>query len=266
MQNFLQFVRYQFLIRLAKSLPNTILRHDQKWPEAPKSCEEANRVLCKVHRRLVVRNYVRGLEPQRKRQLEMKYLAHELFKGRKCTYEGSVKNHFKDYRPDDLRSRVAGIENNVKNCGERLVYCTSVTKYDRHGYKPRERILTLSNAALYLHDAKDLKQKHKILLTELTGLTITNMGDCLLVLRIPPELKQQKGDLIINCPNVIEVVTKIIDAASQNKSLLSIVPPGEIQHGMNGGKKQGVIEVKKSDSEMMEITKRKGHLIVMTSC
>jgi len=254
------------LLRLAKALPNIILRHDQTWPAAPKSCAEASRVLCKVHRRLVVRNYVRGLDPQRKRQLEMKYLAHELFKGRKCTYEGSVKNHFIDYRPNNLKERIASIENNVKNSGERLVYCTEVTKYDRHGYKPRERILTLSNAALYLHDGKDYKLKHKIPLTDLTGLTITNMGDGLLVLRIPPEIKQAKGDLIINCPNVIEVVTKIIDAASQNKSLLNIVPPGEIQHGMNGGKKQGIIEVKKSDSEMMEITKRKGHLIVMTSC
>ncbi|CAL8120285.1 unnamed protein product [Orchesella dallaii] len=265
-EKFLQFVRYQFLRRLAKSLPNIILRHDQKWPSAPKSCAEANRILCKVHRRLVVRKYVRGLDPEKKRQLEMKYLAHELFKGKKCTYEGTVKNYFKEYRPEDLRSRVASIENNVRNSGERLLYCTTVTKYDRHGYKPRERILTLSNGALYLHDAKDLKQKHKILLTDLTGITITNMGDGLLVFRIPPELKQQKGDLIVNCPHVIEAVTKIIDAASQNKSLLNIVPPGEIQHGMNGGKKQGIIEVKKSDSELMEITKRKGHLIVMTSC
>lgn len=37
---FLQFVRYQFLTRLAKSLPNVILRHDQKWPAAPESCKQ----------------------------------------------------------------------------------------------------------------------------------------------------------------------------------------------------------------------------------
>jgi myosin-1 len=71
-------------------------------------------------------------------------------------------------------------------------YCTSVTKYDRHGYKPRERILTLSSQALYLHDAKDMKQKHKILLNDLSGMTITNMGDNLLLIRIPAEQKQMK--------------------------------------------------------------------------
>lgn len=41
--------------------------------------------------------------------------------GKKCSYEGSVKNYFKDYRPEDLKSRVAGIENNIRNGGERMV-------------------------------------------------------------------------------------------------------------------------------------------------
>lgn len=51
----------------------------------------------------------------------MKYLAHELFKGRKCSYEGSVKSFFKEYRPDDVKSRISGIENNIRNSGERLL-------------------------------------------------------------------------------------------------------------------------------------------------
>jgi len=37
----------------------------------------------------------------------------------------------------------------------------------------------------------------------------------------------KQGDLIIDCPHVIETVTRIIDAAAQNKSLLKIEPPGE---------------------------------------
>jgi len=91
------------------------------------------------------------------------------------------------------------------------------------------------------------------------------MGDGLLVFRTPPENKQLKGDLIVNCPHVIEAVTKIIDSAAQNKSLLSIVPPGEVQHQLNGGK-QGVIEIKKSDTDTTAIAKKNGHLIVMASC
>jgi myosin-1 len=194
----------------------------------------------------------------------MKYLAHELFKGKKCTYEATVRNYFVEFRPADLRQGVGVIETNVKNSGERLVYCTSVTKYDRHGYKPRERILTVSNAAVYLHDAKDMKLKHKILFNDLRGVTITNMGDGLLVLRTSPDNKQLKGDLIVNCPHVIEAVTKIIDSASQNKSLLTIVPPGEVQHSLNGGK-HGVIEVRKSETDVSNFAKKNGHLIVMSS-
>lgn len=51
---FLQFVRYQFLLRLAKALPNTILRHDQKWPGAPKSCAEVSFSQDLLTKRLIV--------------------------------------------------------------------------------------------------------------------------------------------------------------------------------------------------------------------
>jgi len=52
--------------------------------------------------------------------------------------------------------------------------------------------LTISNASVYLHDAKDMKLKHKIMFSELKGVTISNMGDGLLVLRMPPENKKLK--------------------------------------------------------------------------
>jgi len=101
-------------------------------------------------------------------------------------------------------------------------------------------------------------------LNQLPGVTITNMGDGLLIVRIPPEMKKLKGDLIVNCPNVIEFVTRLIKQSNGNKSLLKIEPPGEIIHQMHGGK-QGVIEVRKSDSELQQFLPKNGHLIVMTS-
>ena len=67
-----------------------------------------------------------------------------------------------------------------------------MTKYDRHGYKPRERVLVLSKTALYLYDAKDMKLKLQLPLSALPGLTVTNMGDGLLIVRIPPEMKKLK--------------------------------------------------------------------------
>jgi hypothetical protein len=52
--------------------------------------------------------------------------------------------------------------------------------------------LVLSNTALYLYDAKDMKAKLQLPLNALPGLTVTNMGDGLLIVRIPPEMKKLK--------------------------------------------------------------------------
>jgi myosin-1 len=261
---FLQFVRYRFLLRLSQNLPNMILRHDRSWPDAPPTAKEASNLLCKVHRRHVVRKYIRELKPERKRQLEMKLFAHELFKGKKCSYEASVRNYFVDTRmSDELRNLSGGVLNNMRNAGETHVYSTSVKKYDRRGYKARDRVLVVSNKSLSLYDAKDMKIKLQLELHALQGTTITTMDDGLLIIRIPPEMKKLKGDLILECPNVIECVTRIIQQVG-NKSLLKIEPPGEFVHQFNGGK-QKIIEVRKSETDLQQFIAKSGHLIVMTS-
>lgn len=58
---------------------------------------------------------------------------------------------------------------------EKPLYCCSVTKYDRHGYKPRPRILIVTSSATYLFDSKDGKLKQKILHNQLQGnILVTN--------------------------------------------------------------------------------------------
>jgi len=264
-KRFLQFVRSRFLLKLKDSLPDVILRHDALWPQAPLSAKEASGILCNVHRRHVVRKYIRNLNPERKRQLEMKYLTQQLFKGKKASYDASIRNYFLDNRVgNELQAKLDTVRNNLKNSGQKLLYSTSVTKYDRNGYKPRERILVLSDSALSLYDSKDMKLKHQLPLNALPGMTVTTMGDGLLILRLPSEDKQLKGDLIINCPHVIETVTRIIQAANENKDLVKIEPPGDISHQFNGGK-QGVIEVRNGGNGTNQFLKKNGHLILMTS-
>ena len=53
--------------------------------------------------------------------------------------------------------------------GEKPLYCCSVTKYDRHGYQQRPRILVVTANATYLFDSKDGKLKQKILHIDLKG-------------------------------------------------------------------------------------------------
>jgi len=189
-----------------------------------------------------------------------------LFKGKKASYEGTVKNYFLDTRlPNELQSRLDPIRNSLNASGQKLMYATSVTKYDRRGYKPRERILVLATSSLNLYDTKDMKLKLQLSLSSLPGMTVTTMADGLLIVRVPPELnKQLKGDLIVNCPNVIEAVTRIIKEANENKELVRIEPPGDLNHQFMGGK-QKVIEVRKTEAGTQQFVRQNGHLILMTS-
>lgn len=61
-------------------------------------------------------------------------------------------------------------------------------KYDRHGYKQRERILILTNSAIYLVDAgKSVKQKHRLPLNQIS-LVVTTENDAILVIRLSDDL------------------------------------------------------------------------------
>ena len=92
-QKFLQFVRTNWLERLAKSLPKNVL--DKKWITPPPACTTASEVLRAVYYRQMVRRYVRALSPDRKEQLQMKLEASELFKGKKSCYEASIAPYYK---------------------------------------------------------------------------------------------------------------------------------------------------------------------------
>lgn len=65
-------------------------------------------------------------------------------------------------------------------------------KYDRRGYKPRERALLLTKKCLYILDGKTFKLKHELPLDILQEIVVTSESDNLLVLRIPPEYKAHK--------------------------------------------------------------------------
>lgn len=97
-------------------------------------------------------------------------------------------------------------------------------KYDRHGYKPRERILLLSEKSIYILDAKSFKQKHRLSLDKVE-FNITNEMDSLFLIRIPPDLKDDKGDLILEIPQLVECCIWIIDA-TKNKNIVKIIDTG----------------------------------------
>ncbi|KAG0695254.1 Myosin-IB [Chionoecetes opilio] len=261
---FQQLVKCEYLVRLSKALPQHVL--NRKWPQPPSSCKEASKVLWDLHRTYLARKYVRALPPEKRVMFEEKVLAEQLFRGQKASYPLVLPKWFVASRLDPASESLmkTAFEGIIKTSGEKTKYSVPCTKYDRHGYKPRERLLVLTTGALYLLEAKEnkLKQKHRLSLKEIQGIHVSPNNDNLILIQIPPEnAKKDKGDLIINVPNVIEAVTKLV-SVSDNTEMLKIAATDSIGHTMKNGK-QGTI-VLNSGASVTTINKNKeGKLLVL---
>jgi len=264
---FQELVKCEYLLRLSKNLPKQVL--DLSWPPAPPPCSEASQILKTMHRQFLAGRYVRAITPEKKMMFEEKILAVQLFKDKKSNYSTSLPNWFVSSRFSQAEEnmRENDFEHKIKLTGEKTKYCTTCIKYDRHGYTPRERLLILTSGALYLlEESKEnkLKQKHRFPLKEIEGLNVSKNTDNLLLIQIPVETtqkpKENKGDLILNVPNVIEVVTKIV-SVSDNPECLKIADSDSIGHTMKGGKTRDII-LSTGNSPNINKTKE-GKLLVM---
>ncbi|XP_034239658.1 unconventional myosin IC isoform X2 [Thrips palmi] len=254
-RRFIMLSKCEYLTRLSRSLPKSVL--DKSWPPAPPHCTETSQILRRLHTSWQARKYCLGLSAQRKRQLQLKQHAEELFKGKKKSYPQSVGPLFvEDRLSEEQRALLPSFRNSTS---EKIRYCCPVTKFDRHGYKPRERALVVTDDALYLLEGRTFKLKHRLAFESLNEVAITAEGDSFLLLRIPTDLKKDKGDLILQVPHLIEAVTLIVDSA-RKPQMLNIVEGGTISHTYSGG--SGVIDITRGASPA--ITKGKqGHLIVV---
>ncbi|KAK9503588.1 hypothetical protein O3M35_010117 [Rhynocoris fuscipes] len=237
-RKFIQTAKQQYLERLSKSLPKTLL--DKSWPTPPLVCNEASRHLRDLHRSWLARKYRLALTAERKKQLELKVLTEKLFKGKKKSYADSIAIPFVEDRLTDAQNQIKRpFISSELALGDEILYGCNVTKFDRHGYKRRNRILFLSTKHLYLvtESDKQLKIKHKIPFDTVLKLEVTSERDNFLLIRIPPQLTKDKGDLILEVPNLIEVITKIVNITN-NTNLLNInsIDDGKICHSLINGK------------------------------
>jgi myosin-1 len=257
---FVGLAKAQYLNRLSKNLPTKLM--DRSWPPHPVVCKEASSILHKLHRVWLARKYRLALSPEQKRQFELKALAESIFKDKKKSYPQSVGPRFVDDRlKEEQKALRQTFQQNHLN-GDKILYSTSVIKYDRRGYKPRERALLLTKKCLYVLDGKTFKLKHELPLDILQEIVVTSESDNLLVLRIPPEYKAHKGDLILEVGHIIEAVTKIVDVTKKPQSI-KIVQAGTISHSFVGGK-HGVIDITTGTNPAIAKGKS-GHLTVTAS-
>ncbi|KAF7661969.1 hypothetical protein LDENG_00248800 [Lucifuga dentata] len=252
---YLAFVRQNFLNRLKANLPKTVL-DKTTWVTAPPVMEETSELLRKLHTRVMVWKYVRGITPQRKAQLQLKYITSCMFKGKKDSYPQSVAQPFLDTRinEQDINMRVLQM---IRN--EHIKYSVPVIKYDRNGFKPRPRQLILTQTAAYVIDEAKIKQR--VLYTSLKGVSVSNLTDSIIVFHITCEDPKQKGDLVIQCDHLFEFLTKLNVIA--NKQNIIKVIQGSIKIEIQRGKESAVDF--STGSEPMAYKAKNGHLMVVST-
>uniref|UniRef100_A0A673ATS8 Myosin Ic, paralog a n=1 Tax=Sphaeramia orbicularis TaxID=375764 RepID=A0A673ATS8_9TELE len=199
---FLDHVRYSFLMKLSKNLPKNVL--DRNWPTPPPSLVEASEHLQRLHLQNMVMKYCRRIQPEWKKQPS------EIFKDQKDSYPQGVGSCFglQTWCVSQINLKIVQTLGNDK-----VQYGVSVVKYDRRGFKPRPRQLLLTNTYAVLVDRTKIKQR--IDYNALRGISVSSLSDGMFVLHMPNEDNKQKGDAVLHCNHVIEVVTKLAMMASK---------------------------------------------------
>ncbi|XP_047237743.1 unconventional myosin-Ih isoform X2 [Girardinichthys multiradiatus] len=252
---YLAFVRQSYLNRLKKNLPKTVL-DKTTWLIPPSVVTEASEILRKLHYRLMVRRYVRGIPPQRKAQLQMKVVTSSIFKDKKENYPQSIPQPFLDTRISEQEINIQ-VLSMIRN--EQIKYSVPVIKYDRNGFKPRPRQLILTKTAAYV--VEEAKVKQRVSYTSLKGISVSNLSDGFIVFHITCENPKQKGDLVIQCDHLYEVLTKLSIIA--NKQNVIKVVQGSIKFEIQSGRENAVDF--STGQEPMVYKAKNGHLMVVAT-
>ncbi|XP_023269398.1 unconventional myosin-Ih [Seriola lalandi dorsalis] len=252
---YLAFVRQNYLNRLKEKLPKTVL-DKTSWQAPPAVLAETSEILRKLHYRLMVRKYVRGIAPQKKAQLQLKLVTSSIFKGKKDTYPHSVAQPFVDTRisEQDINVRVLQM---IRN--EHIKYSVPVIKYDRNGFKPRPRQVILTQAAAYV--VEEAKIKQRVLYTFLKGISVSNLTDGMIVFHITCEDPKEKGDLVMQCDHLFEFLTKLSVIANKQSAIK--VVQGSIKIEIQAGKESAVDF--STGQEPMVYKAKNGHLMVVAT-
>ncbi|XP_065890245.1 unconventional myosin-Ic-like [Dysidea avara] len=251
--NFLEFVRVNFLKRLSQQLPRNVLDHS--WPTPPPALVEASDMLRLIHQRNMVRGYMQKLTPERKAQLSLKLTASEAFKGRKEAYPASVAAPFVSNRlaPSEQQYMQTNCLNKFPGLGT-VKYAAHCTKYDRHGYKPRPRVIAITDKGCLVLESGTYKLKEQHLFESISGIVVSSLTDGVIIIRLPTDSKDCKGDLLIEVEHVIEFLIKLLSEHSNKLECLSIDSSGNVTHNLVGNK-SGTILFHKGNEKLISKTK-----------
>uniref|UniRef100_A0A803XM77 Myosin IH n=1 Tax=Meleagris gallopavo TaxID=9103 RepID=A0A803XM77_MELGA len=220
---FVRLVQYKYLMKLRDHIPRNVL--DKSWLQPPSILEEISEMLQKMCTRNLVRKYCRGLTPERKVQLQQKAVTSAIFRGKKEGYQQSINLPFADTRLSEYMCWDPTIPIPLSH-SPYSQYATPVVKYDRNGFKARERLLVLTQSSAYVVEMAKIKQK--IDYATLKGNSANPSGAASVAWSV------QGGDVILQCEHIFETVTKLCMLA--NKQNLVKVVKGSLRFRIGSGK------------------------------
>ncbi|ELR59440.1 Myosin-Ih, partial [Bos mutus] len=231
-EEFIVFVRKNYILNLRHHVPKNVL--DKSWLRPPGILETASDLLRKMCTRNLVRKYCRGITAERRALMQEKVVTSEIFQGKKEGYAESLHQPFANSRVDegDINPKVLQLLSS-----EKIQYGVPVIKYDRKGFKTRQRQLILTQKAAYVVELAKIKQK--IEYPALKGVSTSSLSDGILVIHILQADIKQKGDVILQCEHIFEAVTKL--AMLVKKENLVNVVQGSLQFCISPGKEGTIV-------------------------
>ncbi|XP_062999815.1 unconventional myosin-Ih isoform X2 [Elgaria multicarinata webbii] len=252
--DFVRLAQYNYLLRLRDHIPRTVL--DPRWLKPPQVMEETSEFLKKICLRNLVRKYCRGIPAEKKAQMQQKMVASDLFRGKKAGYAESLNEPFVDTRRNesDLSPKILQM---IRH--EKVKYVTPVVKFDRNGFKPRERLLVLTRVTAYVVDTAKIKQK--IDYAMIKGISASTLSDSILVIHVSEDSKQEKGDAILQCEHFFETITKLCMLANKQEEVK--VVEGSLQFQISSGKEGTMVFTTGHESQIYKA--KTGELTVVST-
>ncbi|XP_003247139.1 unconventional myosin IC [Acyrthosiphon pisum] len=242
-RRFIVYKQIKYLTELSEALPKSLM--DDRWPKPPTCCEEVSAYLKVLHRGWLSRIYRANLakSPGSYERLKLKLAASEIFKGKKSMYPESLQLDFNSDRAEIIQKL---INTNLNDANPKTIYfyATEVTKFDRRGYRTRDRILILTteNILIIKKSDKNLNIRDQLPLEHVTSLQMTSGMDNFLIIKVSEKLEKSKGDVLLEVPYLVECVTALSEQAPGIVEFINMQENSCMKHDMKNSKNPGFIE------------------------
>jgi myosin-1 len=209
----LNALRYRFLMKLSKELPS-MSPIDSSWPRSSVLYKSASEQLRVLYHKTRCRRYRNKCDPAKRKILNEKVKASELFKDKKANYVRSISHPFiGDYV--NLQQNVKWKKTASDTRDQDLVFADIVMKVNRRNGKMVHHLCVLSKNAVLVLDQRTLAIKYRLPVAEIEKISLSPYNDQLVIFHIkkPQEngdILTKKGDFVLCSEHVIEIVVKTV--------------------------------------------------------